>query len=259
MRGWRSVLLGFCTAVLSSTILAGSLILSLVENGYEIAQQPVSTITMTSSPLTTQFIIPGRPTRTAAATIFIPDTPTLTVTPTPTFTPSLTFSPRPPLPPSLLPSPTNPVTFCGPPPGWVEYIVRYGDTLSNLSERLSVSIFQLQMANCMNSYLAIYAGQTIFVPYYPPNNPLLPPPPPATPIFFFTPIYTYEEPPTSTNNYAPMATIQPSPSSTLTSTSASTPTETTTSTNTILAPLPPSGMLSSSATLFSYLFYGLSH
>lgn len=315
MRGCRSMLLGFSMAVLFSAILAGSLLLSLSESGFEIAQHPASSFTMTSSPVTTQFLIPGRPTRTVTATSSFTDTPTSTFVPpsacppppgwvaivilpddtlpglariyqvdeeslaygncmepgVTTLQPGVVFyvPGPPPLPPSPLPSPTNPTYYCGAPPGWVVYIVRYGDTLLNLSQRLNVSIYQLQLANCMGSSTYINVGQSIFVPYLPPVMPPQvppPPPPPSTPPFHITPIYTYVSPPTSINTYTLTATIQPSPSATPTTTSTATLTPspsptptytpTLTSTNTILAPFPPPGMQTPTDTPSAYLFYG---
>ncbi len=62
-----------------------------------------------------------------------------------------------------------PATQCGRPAGWVVYVVRAGDTMSNLSRIFGVSIAQLQNANCMGSSTAIYAGQVIYTPWVPPT------------------------------------------------------------------------------------------
>jgi len=62
---------------------------------------------------------------------------------------------------------------CGPPPGWVFYTVRRGDTLYRLSRLLGVSIRELQQANCMGSSTTLRAGQQMYVPFQPP--------PPASP------------------------------------------------------------------------------
>jgi hypothetical protein len=243
MRGWRSVLLGFCTAVLSSTILAGSLLLSLVENGYEIAQQPMPTYTLTSSPLTTQFIIPGRPARTATATI------SATATPTPTFVPPTFVSPT-----FVSPTFVSPTT-CPPPPGWIAIVILPDDTLSGLSRAYQVVEETLAFGNCMEPGIAALQPGMVF--YIPGTPPLPPSPPPATPIFFFTPIYTYEEPPTNTNSPTPTATT--TADSTATQTPSPSPTETATSTDTVMAPLHPPGLPTSTYTPSSYPFYGFSH
>lgn len=56
---------------------------------------------------------------------------------------------------------------CGPPPGWVLYTVKPGDTLYRLSVVLGVSVGQLQMANCLSSPNLIQAGSVIYVPFLP--------------------------------------------------------------------------------------------
>jgi len=53
---------------------------------------------------------------------------------------------------------------CGPPAGWVQYTVQPNDSLYFLSVSSNVSIYQLQMANCMGSSTLIYTGQVIYVP-----------------------------------------------------------------------------------------------
>ncbi len=93
-------------------------------------------------------------------------TPTATLTPvvlTPTITPT----------PTTTPTPYLQETPCGPPAGWVLYVVRSGDTLYRLSVMLGVSQNSLMEANCLNNpYL--YAGQRLYVPFIPAA--------PATPI-----------------------------------------------------------------------------
>ena len=86
-------------------------------------------------------------------------TPTATLTPvvlTPTITPT----------PTTTPTPYLQETPCGPPAGWVVYVVRSGDTLYRLSVMLGVSQNALMEANCLtNPYL--YAGQRLYVPFIP--------------------------------------------------------------------------------------------
>ena len=65
-----------------------------------------------------------------------------------------------PVPPIASPVP------CAPPPNWVIYIVQPGDTLYNLGLRVHKSVYELQLANCLSSS-NIYAGQRLYVPYYP--------------------------------------------------------------------------------------------
>ncbi len=100
------------------------------------------------------------------------------------FTPTSRFSPTPPSTATGKPTltstkrtPTNttaPIaslpTQCVHPAGWVVYIVRAGDTMSNLSRIFNISIAQLQLANCMGSSVALYVGQAIYTPWIPPTQ-----------------------------------------------------------------------------------------
>lgn len=99
-------------------------------------------------------------------------------------TPTSRFSPTPPATAtgkptitatkSTLTSTTAPITTlptqCVHPAGWVVYIVRPGDTLSNLSRIFNISIAQLQLANCMGTSVALYVGQAIYTPWIPPTQ-----------------------------------------------------------------------------------------
>ena len=107
--------------------------------------------------------------------------------------------------------PTATAVSCGPPSGWVIYIVQPGDTLFNISQRVNSSVSQLKYANCLTSD-NIRIGQKLYVPYQPvpiasptvPSATLLPPtatdtpPPTATPtdgnISKRTPPYPYPPP-----------------------------------------------------------------
>lgn len=70
---------------------------------------------------------------------------------------------------STFPPPPTAIPCSGPPPGWVAYIVRQGDTLFRLSVVLGVSQYQLQAANCIVGTETIYAGQVLYVPFLPPT------------------------------------------------------------------------------------------
>jgi len=72
----------------------------------------------------------------------------------------------------LPPLPTHTPIPCGPPKGWVSYIVQQGDTLYRLGKAYGVSVAQLQRANCISGSL-IQIGQSLFVP---PWGPLYPSP-----------------------------------------------------------------------------------
>jgi LysM repeat protein len=57
---------------------------------------------------------------------------------------------------------------CGPPSGWVIYIIQPNDNLYRLSLAYGISIAQLQQANCMGSSILLKVGQKFFVPPWPP-------------------------------------------------------------------------------------------
>jgi LysM repeat protein len=143
------------------------------------------------------------------ASFFVPGPPyrgTLTATPTDMFT----NTPQPTPFPTRFPVITKPSVLCGPPPNWVIYRVRPGDTLFRLSQALDVSIYWLQYANCLRTSTNIVVGQQLWVPF-------LPPPPTQKPIPYtntptMTATATCEYPPTLTNT----PTDQTNPSSTMT-------------------------------------------
>jgi len=73
-----------------------------------------------------------------------------------------------------------------PPPGWVLYTIRTGDSLSNLSERANIPVEDLIAVNCLpNDLLSV--GQQVWVPLAavprtptpPSTNPTSAPPPPT--------------------------------------------------------------------------------
>jgi LysM repeat protein len=70
----------------------------------------------------------------------------------------------------LPPLPTHTPTPCGPPSGWVVYIVQQGDTLYRLGQNYGVTVAELQKANCIVNSL-IHIGQFL---YLPPWSPLFP-------------------------------------------------------------------------------------
>ncbi len=117
-------------------------------------------------------------------------------------TPTLTASPQGTPTPSLTPAP------CGPPPGWIIYIVKSGDTLFGISQLYGTTVAALQLANCLGNGTTITVGQNLWVPNNPTRTPI--PSPSATP--------------TPTSTTAPSAT--PSPTSTPASTSTPSPTPT---------------------------------
>jgi LysM repeat protein len=52
---------------------------------------------------------------------------------------------------------------CGPPPGWVLYTVQPNDNLFRLSQSFGVSVYQLQVANCLRG-TTIQVGMRLYVP-----------------------------------------------------------------------------------------------
>lgn len=166
------------------------------------------------------------------------------------------------LPPAFYASPTP--WPCGPPIGWVVYVVQPGDTLYSLSVRFGVGIEAIRRANCLRGY-TIRIGQALYLPPLPPaptrtslptstptlpssatptemSTPTLTPSPPLTqsptvpasptvtdyPTLTATPTLTGTAPHTPT--CTPTPTESPGPAPTPTSTPTSTPTELPTST-----------------------------
>ncbi len=137
------------------------------------------------------------------------------------FLPPVFFTPTPPPPPP-----------CGPPPGWVQYVVQPGDTLNSLAARTNTTVYAIAQASCLTRNV-IHAGQVVWLPYLPPPPaPTLPPtatytphptPPPTlaptpsnTPVATFTPTSqpptaTYPPPPTHTATPRPTDTVVPTP------------------------------------------------
>jgi LysM repeat protein len=99
--------------------------------------------------------ITATPSPSVTTTASFTPSPTHTSTPTPTPTPTWTFTPTP--------------TPCGPPAGWVIYIVQPGDTLFSLARNTGTTPDQLLLANCLTGS-TIIAGQGIFVPRLPPTR-----------------------------------------------------------------------------------------
>lgn len=147
------------------------------------------------------------PTSTAAVptnTPFLTPTPTETLEPTTTTVPQATathtsipptFTPFPtpiPVPPTPTPIPAEPQAgACQPPPSWVAYTVQPGDTLNSLANRTNSSTFELQQANCLETF-TLQVGQVLYLPFTPP-----------TPTVTFTPTVTQQPGPTPTRTPTP--------------------------------------------------------
>ncbi|MBE9473281.1 MAG: LysM peptidoglycan-binding domain-containing protein [Chloroflexi bacterium] len=90
-------------------------------------------------------------------------------------------------------SPTITPLKCGAPSHWVIYIVRSGDTLFSIAQRVNSTVSQLKYANCLTSD-KIRTGQKILVPYQP------------APISSPTPVSPTKQPPSPTSTLLPTAT-----------------------------------------------------
>jgi len=117
------------------------------------------------------------------------------------------------IPPSLptpvqIPSPT--FIPCGPPPGWVLYLVQPGDNFYQLSLATNSPIYEILRANCRLGNIHLQAGEQIwmpFVPVYTPYPTYVPP----------TATVTIEIPtPTDTATLTTPQPTEPQPTATLT-------------------------------------------
>jgi LysM repeat protein len=122
--------------------------------------------------------------------------------------------------------PTDTPVSCGPPRGWVTYIVKRGDTLYSISRAFGITLNQLRSANCIYTD-HIEPGQRLWVP----NVPTRTVEPTDTPRPSDTP--------------EPSSTPPPGPEDTPTPTATETETETLTPT---LSPEPPTSTATPSAT-----------
>lgn len=108
------------------------------------------TATATRTPSATHTALPSMtrtPTRTPSATH------TVTVNPSATFT--LTFE--------AFPNVT-PLALCAIPQGWQVYIVKSGDTLSKIAQRVGSTVETLSAANCLVDVNRIVTGDVLYVP-----------------------------------------------------------------------------------------------
>ncbi len=173
--------------------------------------------------------------------------------------------------------PTNtPSIPCGPPWGWVYYTVQPGDTLSHISQMFGVSVYDLQVANCMGNQTLIRSGQKLFVPNRPtqtwtltitPTRPAANTPTPTLlytltpsltptptsiiilPTFTYTPTPTKTLPPIITNTFTPTLTSTPTSTSTFTPTPSPTDTATFTPSPTELPTFTPTATNTISGTV----------
>ncbi|MBC8507696.1 MAG: LysM peptidoglycan-binding domain-containing protein [Anaerolineales bacterium] len=160
----RELILGLVTALASTLILAGSLVVAMAEDQATVAQIPVdtntSTITpsptITATPLPTQK--PGEPTYTPSATPLPSDTPTNT---------------------NEAPSPTT----CSHPSSWGAIIVQQGDTINNLAAKHNTSVDELIDANCL-LVSQLLPGSTLYAPKLQPTPTFISCGPPAGWVYY---------------------------------------------------------------------------
>ena len=270
MKDTRQVLLGILAAIVSAGLLFGSLSLALVEGNMRQAMAPTQTWPASPTPPPPGFTpsLTHTPAPGQTGTSTLTPTATLTMTPMPTsacnyppgwvpvtvqpgdtldsladfygVTPEELMAGNCLLTNNLFPDtilyvpgipPTESVVECGPPPGWVFYTVRLGDTLWSLAQYFDVTVADLMFANCLTSD-EIRAGQKLYVPNIPTPTFVIPPtnPPTRTP----TQVPTLTITPTSTPVIIiPTLTPTASPTSTPTPTDAPMPTPTPTDTPTV--------------------------
>lgn len=157
--------------------------------------------------------------------------------PTPTHTAIASATPTQATSESESPSPTATTTMpavtatrCGPPSGWVTYIVQRGENLYRIGLRYNLGVSAMMEANCLST-ASVYAGQTLYVPFRTPINnpsptPIVPapsddPPPPPEPTATNEPP---SPPPEDTPPPPPPPTETPPPPPTATPPPAATPT-----------------------------------
>ncbi len=146
MKGYRQVIFGFLAALLSLTVILGSLSLSLSETGLKLALQSSPTRTRSSRTNTmTQTVIP--------ATIPPGEIGTLSQ-----FTPAIGFTPMFPS-TTLPPTPSN----CIPPDGWVPIKVLPGETLDEIATLYGTFPDTIYTANCLPT-VDLIEGIILYVP-----------------------------------------------------------------------------------------------
>lgn len=154
----------FLVMCLSVAVVLGSLLLSQLEppadgappTEYVVQASNITPFlpTLTPPPAPNETSTEPEPTLEPDQPSPIPPTPESTSTPIPAATPTPA--------PTELPTPPPPPP-CGPPSGWVKYIVQPNNTLYSLAHHFAVATDTLQRANCLTGY-AIYVGQELYVP-----------------------------------------------------------------------------------------------
>ncbi len=154
MRNTRQAGIGVLAALLSFTIILGSIYISLAEGKSRAAISASPTAAL-------QFSLPASPTQLSPQGIDLPGETALTASPSPTLSQTPTLPPAPP--------------SCPPPAGWQAYTVLPGDTLDSLSQTFQTTSDALASGNCLVTKNLIPGG-ILYVPPLPPTLTLTQPP-----------------------------------------------------------------------------------
>ncbi len=183
MKSRQNIVIGLLIWIASLGIVLGSLILSLSEGGLRAPQLNTATVVQSEVSqvvLTTNTIFPS-PTPTPSASETLTALPTMNPTQPAATTPSM--SPTYPIiltvliSPTITPQPSLTTTsssgeisqsktrkHCNPPPNWMVYQVRRGESLLSISLKFNTSVTALQRGNCLGTVKKVKAGRKIYVP-----------------------------------------------------------------------------------------------
>ncbi|MCB9076345.1 MAG: LysM peptidoglycan-binding domain-containing protein [Anaerolineaceae bacterium] len=181
----QRLLIGAATLIVIILTVAAAIFLAIPRSETSTVSPTTPTTLVQLPPSATVTLTPPTliDTATPSATSEQPVTPAAEQTDTPTaIPPTSTDTPAPPSPTPAVNTPTRsiivvtatpvPATFtpdpCAPPQGWVEYVVRPGDTLSSLAQKVNIGPTDLQQINCLASSV-LKQGQTINLPFIPPE------------------------------------------------------------------------------------------
>jgi LysM repeat protein len=244
MKDVRQASIGILFVLLSTAVVLGSIVMVMNETGLDVTLEPAIGETEMALSLPKLLagdtvLAAGTPSATADGALAVPTqtgtaTPTGTVAETATSattragTATATLTPADVATDDALGSQPKPTKIkCGPPPGWVIYVVRYGDTLYSLGLAFGVSVRQLQTANCMGSSTLIRTGQNMWVPNVPTRTPSPAPAHTRTPTQVPSPTTPSDTPqPSATPTLPHTPTGTAIPSDTAVPTSTDVPTDT---------------------------------
>jgi hypothetical protein len=124
--------------------------------------------TPTPQPTDTATVTPtATPTVTPTATLTPTATVTATLTPSPTVTPTATPSPSATIPAATEASASSGGCVVNPPPSWVLYTIRSGDTYSGLAVGTATTLDLLLAVNCLTIQTVLLPGNTLYLPRQP--------------------------------------------------------------------------------------------